>query len=399
MRKFVVIIICSLFLSYLVIKVDRIFKPTIAFKYYFTDDLKNDKELMSLLTKEGVLVTKNKSYAEVRALKYISKFFSNTSSLIDEKDFQIVIDLPKESELSFYVINDDVGLDANKLIEDNEVRKHLNPSRVFGFSRKSINIFTELLQNEITFLHKRSQELYSAIKNIRPLLSPFVLSPYLYSSGLAKKARYYNERCHLQDIQYDPTDIYSSFLYQTDYKDYEQNKSSFSIESGWVDPNIKGSREFINEIIERCTFFEVESKDKLERSNKLTKILGFRVSEFRLYFKPAETKYLTNILFAPASNNEIAGIVRSNTKFAEVVSFYIDYIKKNEKYLVIRSGFIDLVGKCDNFIDELNEQYPVKTLDLNLNSVYQFPIGNEKINIKLTQSDIPSNCRINFYSL
>ena len=155
MRKFVVIIICSLFLSYLVIKVDRIFKPTIAFKYYFTDDLKNDKELMSLLTKEGVLVTKNKSYAEVRALKYISNFFSNTSSLIDEKDFQIVIDLPKESELSFYVINDDVGLDANKLIEDNEVRKHLNPSRVFAFSRKSINIFTELLQNEITFLHKR----------------------------------------------------------------------------------------------------------------------------------------------------------------------------------------------------------------------------------------------------
>ena len=202
MRKFVVIIICSLFLSYLVIKVDRIFKPTIAFKYYFTDDLKNDKELMSLLTKEGVLVTKNKSYAEVRALKYISNFFSNTSSLIDEKDFQIVIDLPKESELSFYVINDDVGLDATKLIEDNEVRKHLNPSRVFAFSRKSINIFTELLQNEITFLHKRSQELYSAIKNIRPLLSPFVLSPYLYSSGLAKKARYYNERCHLQDIQY-----------------------------------------------------------------------------------------------------------------------------------------------------------------------------------------------------
>ena len=399
MRKFVVIIICSLFLSYLVIKVDRIFKPTIAFKYYFTDDLKNDKELMSLLTKEGVLVKKNKSYTEVRALKYISNFFSNTSSLTDEKDFQIVIDLPKESELSFYVINDDVGLDAAKLIEDNEVRRHLNPSRVFGFSRKSINIFTELLQNEVTFLHKRSQELYSAIKNIRPLLSPFVLSPYLYSSGLAKKARYYNERCHLQDIQYDPTDIYSSFLYQTDYKDYEQNKSSFSIESGWVDPNIKGSREFINEIIERCTFFEVESKDKLERSNKLTKILGFRVSEFRLYFKPAETKYLTNILFAPASNNEIAGIVRSNTKFAEVVSFYIDYIKKNEKYLVIRSGFIDLVGKCDNFIDELNEQYPVKTLDLNLNSVYQFPIGNEKINIKLTQSDIPSNCRINFYSL
>ena len=43
--------------------------------YYFTDDLKNDKELMSLLTKEGVLVTKNKSYAEVRALKYISNFF------------------------------------------------------------------------------------------------------------------------------------------------------------------------------------------------------------------------------------------------------------------------------------------------------------------------------------
>jgi hypothetical protein len=146
-------------------------------------------------------------------------------------------------------------------------------------------------------------------------------------------------------------------------------------------------------------FFEVESKDKLERSNKLTKILGFRVSEFRLYFKPSETRYLTNFIFAPASDNQIAGIVRENTKFAEVVSFYINYIKKNEKYLVIRSGFIDLVGKCDNFIDELNEQYPVKTLDLSLNSVYEFPIGNETVQVRLTQSDIPSNCRINFYSL
>ncbi len=143
MRKFVVIIICSLFLSYLVIKVDRIFKPTIAFKYYFTDDLKNDKELMSLLTKEGVLVTKNKSYAEVRALKYISKFFSNTSSLIDEKDFQIVIDLPKESELSFYVINDDVGLEATNLLKDMGVRRILIPSRVFPLSRKGLNILTK----------------------------------------------------------------------------------------------------------------------------------------------------------------------------------------------------------------------------------------------------------------
>ena len=256
------------------------------------------------------------------------------------------------------------------------------------------------MQNEITFLHKRSQELYSAIKNIRPLLSPFVVSPYLYSSGLAKKARYYNEICHLNDIRYDPTDIYSSFTYNSSYKDYEKNKSAFSLESGWTDPEIKGSRKFINEIIERCAFFEVESKDKLERSNKLTKILGFRVSEFRLYFKPSETKHLTNLVFRSVSgDNSIADIVRENTKFAEVISFYIDYIKDNEKFLVIRSGFIDLVGKCDNFIDELNEQYPVKTLDLNLNSDYEFPIGAEKIIVRLTQSDIPSNCRINFYSL
>ena len=154
MRKFVVIIICSLFLSYLVIKVDRIFKPTIAFKYYFTDDLKNDKELMSLLTKEGVLVTKNKSYAEVRALKYISNFFSNTSSLIDEKDFQIVIDLPKESELSFYVINDDVGLDANKLIEDNEVRKHLNPSRVLASVGKALIFLQNYSKMRLLFYTK-----------------------------------------------------------------------------------------------------------------------------------------------------------------------------------------------------------------------------------------------------
>ena len=47
------------------------------------------------------------------------------------------------------------------------------------------------------------------------------------------------------------------------------------MESGWVDQDIKGSRKYINEILQRCAFFEVESKDKLERSNKLTKILGF----------------------------------------------------------------------------------------------------------------------------
>ena len=123
------------------------------------------------------------------------------------KDFQIIIDSPKDSELAFYVINDDVGLNPEKLIKDNLVRKHLNPSRAFTFNIDSIKVFTELLQNEVTFLHKRSQELYSAIKNVRPLLSPFVVSPYLYSSGLAKKVRYYNEICHLKDIQYDPNDI------------------------------------------------------------------------------------------------------------------------------------------------------------------------------------------------
>ena len=29
----------------------------------------------------------------------------------------------------------------------------------------------------------------------------------------------------------------------------------------------------------------------------------------------------------------------------------------------------------------------------------EFPIGNETVQVRLTQSDIPSNCRINFYSL
>ena len=379
---------------------DRIFKPTIAFKYYLTDDLKSDQNLSELLSEPGVLIMKNKTNYETRLLKFLSPYVSRTSSLINEKVFQIIIDLPNPDKLTFYVINDDVGLNPDKLIKKNLIRKHLNPSREFPFNKKSLNVFTELLQNEITFLHKRSQELYSAIKNIRPLLSPFVVSPYLYSSGLAKKERYYNEICHLNDIRYDPTDIYSSFVYNSSYKDYEKNKPAFSIESGWSDPEIKGSRRFINEIIERCAFFEVESKDKLERSNKLTKILGFRVSEFRLYFKPSDTKYLTNLVFTNVSgNNSIGDIVRENTKFAEVISFYIDYIKENEKFLVIRSGFIDLVGKCDNFIDELNEQYPVKTLDLNLNSDYTFPIGKETINVRLTQSDIPNNCRINFYSL
>ena len=172
------------------------------------------------------------------------------------------------------------------------------------------------------------------------------------------------------------------------------------MESGWVDEDIKGSIKYINDILKRCAFFEVESKDKLERSNKLTKILGFRVSEFRLYFKPSDTKDLTSLVFRNVSgDNQIAGIVKENTMFAEVVSFYIDYIKQNEKFLVIRSGFIDLVGKCDNFIDELNEQYPVKTLNLNLNNSYEFSIGSELINVRLSQSDIPTNCRINFHSL
>ncbi|NSW88587.1 hypothetical protein CL651_002390 [bacterium] len=400
MKKLILILISSLFLSYLVIKVDRIFKPTIAFKYYFTDQLKSDSNLRELLLKPGVLIDKNKTKFEIKILKYLSPYVSRTSSLINEKVFQIIIDLPNPSQLTFYVINDDVGLNPDKLIKDNLIRKHLNPSREFLFKKESINVFTELLQNEITFLHKRSQELYSAIKNIRPLLSPFVVSPYLYSSGLAKKERYYNEICHLNDIRYDPTDIYSSFVFNSSYKDYEKNKALFSIESGWIDPEIKGSKQFINEIIERCAFFEVESKDKLERSNKLTKILGFRVSEFRLYFKPSDTKFLTSLVFRSVSgDNSIGDIVRENTKFAEVISFYIDYIKENEKFLVIRSGFIDLVGKCDNFIDELNEQYPVKTLDLNLNSEYSFPIGAETIKVRLTQSDIPNNCRINFYSL
>ena len=31
-------------LSYVLIKIDRISKPTIAFEYYFTDQLKADKE-------------------------------------------------------------------------------------------------------------------------------------------------------------------------------------------------------------------------------------------------------------------------------------------------------------------------------------------------------------------
>ena len=400
MKKAFLVLISALILSFIIIKVDRIFKPSIAFKYYFTDQLKEDKELLSLLLKPGVLVKKNKTKLEIKILSYLTPYIHKTSGLINEKDFQIIIDLPKDSELSFYVVNDDVGLNPEKLTKDNLIRKHLNPSRAFTFNIDSIKVFTELLQNEVTFLHKRSQELYSAIKNVRPLLSPFVVSPYLYSSGLAKKVRYYNEICHLKDIKYDPNDIYSSYIYNSEYKDYEKNKRAFSMESGWVDQDIKGSIKYINEILQRCAFFEVESKDKLERSNKLTKILGFRVSEFRLYFKPSQTKDLTNLVFRNVTgDNQIGEIVRENTKFAQVISFYIDYIKKNEQFLVIKSGFIDLVGNCDNFIDELNEQYPVKTLNLNLNNDYQFPIGSELINVRLTQSDIPSNCRINFFSL
>ena len=400
MRNILIIIIISSMLSYVLIKIDRISKPTIAFQYYFTDELKADQEISKLLFSPGVLSNKNKTKFEVKILNFISSNFSRTSRITIEKDFQIIIDLPSPSILSFYVINDDVGLDPVKLTKDNNVRNHLNPSRIFSFKRESLKSFTELLQNEVTFLHKRSQELYSAIKNIRPLLSPFVVSPYLYSSGLAKKVRYYNERCHLKGIQYDPTDIYSSYIFNSSYKEYEKNKTLFSLESGWTDPQIKGSREFINEVLERCSFFEIESKDKLERSNKLTKILGFRVSEFKLFFKPSETKYLTKlVLVNSGGKNPVADIVKKNTKFGEVISFYINYIKKNERFLVIKSGFIDLVGKCDNFIDELNEQYPVKSLNLSLNNDYQFPIGKETINVQLTQSDIPSNCRINFQSL
>jgi len=384
-------------LSFILIKIDRISKPTIAFQYHFTDQLKADKEISKLLLSPGVLLNKNKTEFEVQILNFISSNFSSTSRIAVEKDFQIIIDLASPSILSFYVINDDLGLDAVKLTKDNNVRNHLNPSRIFSFKRESLKSFAELLQNEIAFLHKRSQELYSAIKNIRPLLSPFVVSPYLYSSGLAKKVRYYNERCHSKSIQHDSANIY---IFNSSYKEYESNKTLFSLESGWTDPQIKGSREFINEVLERCSYFEIESKDNLERSNKLTKILGFRVSEFKLFFKPSETKYLTKLILVNlGGKNPVADIVRENTKFGEIISFYINYIKKYERFLVIKIGFIDLIGKCDNFIDELNEQYPVKSLNLSLNNDYQFPIGKETINVKLTQNDILGNCRINFQSL
>jgi len=384
-------------LSFILIKIDRISKPTIAFQYHFTDQLKADKEISKLLLSPGVLLNKNKTEFEVQILNFISSNFSSTSRIAVEKDFQIIIDLASPSILSFYVINNDLGLDAVKLTKDNNVRNHLNPSRIFSFNRESLKSFAELLQNEIAFLHKRSQELYSAIKNIRPLLSPFVVSPYLYSSGLAKKVRYYNERCHSKSIQHDSANIY---IFNSSYKEYESNKTLFSLESGWTDPQIKGSREFINEVLERCSYFEIESKDNLERSNKLTKILGFRVSEFKLFFKPSETKYLTKLILVNlGGKNPVADIVRENTKFGEIISFYINYIKKYERFLVIKIGFIDLIGKCDNFIDELNEQYPVKSLNLSLNNDYQFPIGKETINVKLTQNDILGNCRINFQSL
>ena len=61
MKKLFLILISSLFLSFLVIKVDRIFKPTIAFKYYLTDDLKSDQNLSELLSEPGVLIMKNKT--------------------------------------------------------------------------------------------------------------------------------------------------------------------------------------------------------------------------------------------------------------------------------------------------------------------------------------------------
>ena len=61
---------------------------------------------------------------------------------------------------------------------------------------------------------------------------------------------------------------------------------------------------------------------------------------------------------------------------------------------VIESGFIEVIGGCEDLIEELNEQYPVKTLDLRENRRFFFRVGKEKIAFTISETDTAKNCRI-----
>ena len=392
--KYLTILIISLLLSYSIIKVDRVFKPTIAYSYYLTDDLKENKSLSKILLDILKHKRANKTEFEEKIFKYISGFLKTYSNIVEEKNFQIIIDLPESNQLAFYVVNEDVGLNPPSLTRGNEIRRHLNPSRLFSFDEYRIKSFKQIIENEVEFLHKRSQALYSAIKNIRPLLSPVVISPYLYSSGLAKKDRYYNEICHVRNDKDNNAGEYTAYVFESKFIDYESSKDSFSIESRWEDQNIRGSAKYTEKILTECKFFEVESQDKLERSNKLTKILGFRVSEFQLFFKPSPTSHLKKINFQRLHPRGISKIIKSDSKLEQVVNFFVGYIKRIDTFLVIESGFIEVIGGCEDLIEELNEQYPVKTLDLRKNRRFFFRVGKEKIAFTISETDTPKNCRI-----
>ena len=161
--KYLTILIVSLVLSYLIIKVDRIFKPTIAYTYYLTDDLKKNKDLSKILLDILKYKIANKTEFEERVFRYTSGFLRTYSNIVEEKNFQIIIDLPESNKLAFYVVNEDVGLNPPHLTESNEIRRHLSPSRYFIFDEYRIRSFKQIIENEVEFLQKRSQALYSAI--------------------------------------------------------------------------------------------------------------------------------------------------------------------------------------------------------------------------------------------
>jgi len=88
------------------------------------------------------------------------------------------------------------------------------------------------------------------------------------------------------------------------------------------------------------------------------------------------------------------GIIKPNSKLEQVVNFFIDYIKEIDTFLVIERGFIEVIGGCEDLIEELNEQYPVKTFNLRENRRLFFQIGEERIAFTISETDIPKNCRI-----
>ena len=72
--KYLTILIISLLLSYSIIKVDRVFKPTIAYSYYLTDDLKENKSLSKILLDILKHKRANKTEFEEKIFKYIKLY-------------------------------------------------------------------------------------------------------------------------------------------------------------------------------------------------------------------------------------------------------------------------------------------------------------------------------------